>query len=466
MKIDVTNYIDNLDNRDRNILRIDNKIVSDVDLFTLIISEIDKNTSINDIVNLINNMVLNLNKFLKKYFYEVKDLQDKYDNIAKGLIDYCWDKYLGLNLFKSYELEIDGFTIESYTKDTLFIHLKNNYPNEILDYLNVMIGNIKKMHKLNTDKHRTKIYIPLIFWFCKESPNYLPLISLRYSDVLLRLRVNKLENILFFQNIEEKFNSLKILRAERNINLTEISIDNKINKIVYDNERDIYDLEMENLTRNTIKFNYPELSEVDLNKIFQFSSNGIFISLLDFGKIRRELTDKSLLYKLFGKEVFFEYNVMYSILKYIKINLLVEFIYLDEVEREKFATSKLEYLIDTYKENIFSIGNQVLFNSELDFTNPTKFMYFYFKPNGINFGLHNYDIKKNNNYVIDYEGVLDFSLIINGINMFSTNPFNDIYYKNVTTYQSFINETPEGIHTKNFCLYPFKSQPVVLIFLY
>ena len=49
---------------------------------------------------------------------------------------------------------------------------------------------------------------------------------------------------------------------------------------------------------------------------------------------------------------------------------MVEFIYLDDVEREKFATNRLEYLIDVYKNNSFTIGKQLLFNSELDFTNP------------------------------------------------------------------------------------------------
>ena len=152
---------------------------------------------------------------------------------------------------------------------------------------------------------------------------------------------------------------------------------------------------------------------------------------------------KSLLFKLFGKEIFFEYNVMYSILKYLKINLMVEYIYLDEVEREKFALNKLEYLIDVYNDNIFNIGKQTLFNNELDFTNPTKFMYFYFNPKGTNYGLHQYDIKKNNNYKIDYKGILDFNIIINGFKMFSTNPINDLYYKDVSTYQYFINELPE-----------------------
>lgn len=459
LKTEILSYISKLNNRQKLLLAIDNNIVEKIDIFRIINEEIENNTSLDVIINLIEGTVLNLNKFIKKYYYILKNLKDEYDNITKGLIEYCWDKYLGLNLFESYEIEIDGFVVEQYNKDTLFIHLKSYYPDQILEYLNVMIGNIKKLNEFNTSKPKTRIYIPLIFWFCKESPNYLPLVALRYSDVVLKLKVNKLQNILFFQSIEKEFNLLKKIKAEENINLTEISIDNKILKINYNQESDNYNIVMDSITRNTLKVIFPEISEIDLNRIFFYSSDNKSISLTDFGRIRREFTDKSLLYKLFGKEVFFEYNLMYSMLKYLKVNLLVEYIYLDEVEREKFATNKLEYLIDVYKTNIFNIGNQQLFNSELDFTNPTKLIYFYFKPDGTNFGLHQYDIKKNNNYLIDFNEILDFNIIINGFNMFSTNPFNDIYYKYVSPYQYLTNELPEGIHMKSFCLYPNKSQP-------
>jgi len=460
LKTEITGYLFNIQNtRQKLLLAIDNSIVEKVDLFTMINQEIKNNTPLETIINLIEDVVLNLNKFVKKYYYILKDLQDEYDNIAKGLIEYFWDRYLGLNLFESYEIEIDGFVVEQYNKDTLFIHLKSYYPDQILEYLNTMIGNIKKLNEFNTSKPKTKIYIPLIFWFCKESPNYLPLVSLRYSDVILKLKVNKLQNILFFQNIEEKFKLLKNLKVKKNINLTDISIDNKILKIDYNQESDNYNIIMEHITRNTIKNIFPEISEIDLNKIFSYSTDNKSISLTDFGRIRREFADKSLLYKLFGKEIFFEYNVMYSILKYLKVNLLVEYIYLDEVEREKFATNKLEYLIDVYKTNIFNIGKQTLFNSELDFTNPTKLIYFYFKPVGTNFGLHQYDVKNNNNYLVDFNEITDFNIIVNGFNMFSNNPFNDIYYKYVSPYQYLNNELPEGIHMKSFCLYPNKSQP-------
>ena len=459
LKIEISNYIEKLDNRKKLILALDNSIVLNVDLFRLIIDELNKETNLDNIINLIDNQVINLNKYLKKYFYIIKDKQDDYNNILKGVIDYCWDKYLGLNLFESYEIEIDGFVIERYNKDTLFIHLKNNYPTEILKYLDTMIGNIKKLNSFNSNKPKTKLYIPLIFWFCKESPNYLPLVSLRYTDIVLKLKFNKLENILFFQDIEKRFTQLKKFTVYDNINLTQISNNNTIININYNNEKDNYQLEMKNITKTTIKYIFPEISNIDLNKIFEYSSDNNTINLTDFGRIRREMSDKSLLFKLFGKEIFFEYNVMYSILKYLKINLMVEYIYLDEVEREKFALNKLEYLIDVYNDNIFNIGKQTLFNNELDFTNPTKFMYFYFNPKGTNYGLHQYDIKKNNNYKIDYKGILDFNIIINGFKMFSTNPINDLYYKDVSTYQYFINELPEGIHLKSFCLYPSKSQP-------
>ena len=67
--------------------------------------------------------------------------------------------------------------------------------------------------------------------------------------------------------------------------------------------------------------------------------------------------------------------------------------------------------------------------------------------------------KKNNNYIIDKDGIKNFNINVNGYKMFHSNPISDIYYNSVTPYQYFINMLPDGVVGRSFSLYPLKSQP-------
>ena len=46
-----------------------------------------------------------------------------------------------------------------------------------------------------------------------------------------------------------------------------------------------------------------------------------------------------------------------------KIKLITECIYLDDIERSKFSSSKLEYVIELFQENLFDLNRRLLFNT-------------------------------------------------------------------------------------------------------
>lgn len=449
---------DNL--RDDLLLSIDSGLIKFINIKTTIEEYLNKSSFIpTELFKKIKVNTDNIKKFLSKIYSKSHALRQELEKTQKGLIEYCWDEYFGLNLFNSYEIEIDGMTIERYDKDNLYIYLKHHYQDNVHEYLNEMIGKIYRLNQMNTNKKKTIIYIPLIFWFCNESINYLPLISLRYSDVVIKLKVNKLENLLFFQDIKKQFSRLTSLVIEGNDNYLNITNNNKIKSIKYNKIQDNFTINVESITRETLQFLYPEFTKEILDSLMLYSSDGITLNVYNFGNIRRNYTNKLVLYKLFGKEIYYDYNLLYSYVKYLKVNLVTEFIFLDDVEREKFAISKLEYFIDTFKNNYFNLDNNIIFNSELDFSNPVKYLYLYFKPEGFNYGLHQYDKKNNNNYLIDFSKVEDFNINVNNLDMFERNIIKDNYHRYTVAQQYLNNSLPDGIFFKNFSLYPENSQP-------
>ena len=59
--------------------------------------------------------------------------------------------------------------------------------------------------------------------------------------------------------------------------------------------------------------------------------------------------------KIGGYDHYIDYNYLMNLIPKPNIKLLVEYIFIDDIERSKFASSKLEYVIEGYQENIFDI---------------------------------------------------------------------------------------------------------------
>ena len=61
-----------------------------------------------------------------------------------------------------------------------------------------MIGNVDELTMFYSIKKNSYIlYIPLLFWFTKDSLHSLPLVSMKYSDVIIKLKLAKLQDIIF-----------------------------------------------------------------------------------------------------------------------------------------------------------------------------------------------------------------------------------------------------------------------------
>ena len=80
--------------------------------------------------------------------------------------------------------------------------------------------------------------------------------------------------------------------------------------------------------------------------------------------------------------------------------MLTECVFLDDIERKKFVSSKLEYIIEGFQENVFDVNNLPLFDGEISIDRPNKYFKWFVQPKNFLFGLSEYG--KITPYLFDY----------------------------------------------------------------
>ena len=88
------------------------------------------------------------------------------------------------------EIEIGGQIIDKHYGDWLNIWAELFTNTNLNRSVDVMIGNVPELTDFTNGKDPYTLYIPLQFWFCRNSGLSLPLISLQYSDIKIRLELN------------------------------------------------------------------------------------------------------------------------------------------------------------------------------------------------------------------------------------------------------------------------------------
>ncbi len=105
------------------------------------------------------------------------------DNITK----VAWVKSPGYSIIDTISIEINGRQICKHFGEWMYLW------NEMFNLkaqdatFKKMIGDVPELTDYSSGKKQYKIYIPLQFWFCRSSANALPLISLQYSDIKINL---------------------------------------------------------------------------------------------------------------------------------------------------------------------------------------------------------------------------------------------------------------------------------------
>lgn len=415
---------------------------------------------------LYHNMITNLNYYHTNW----KKNQNLYNQLIQQTnnINFNWAEYLGHNFFQYFRLEIGGLEITSYTNDYLHINQMHSIKDEYLDNYYKMIGHDPNLYTFNNlPKGGNTIIIPLLFFFCKDAGCSLPLIALQYQTVSITANISKIQKVICFQHWEKMYNDL--LKVQVNFNNTVILNTNLLyNKYNIDTKQKIITYECSIINAELLKIQFPTLLDSEISLIL---SNNTTIESIQWNYLMTQMQTQtspeyvSIFNKIGSYYYYVDFNSLYSQIAQnnpLNISLLCEFLYFDDVERYKFANSKLEYIIENINDNSYNINNSLSFSCDFTFSKPCKELYWYVQPNLFNVGLSEYG--QNYNLLFSYEKyftnylISSQSLKLDQYEVLVQN-IDDNYYFYCLPYKFLNNNPPKGIYYHSFALYPEESQP-------
>ena len=367
----------------------------------------------------INILFKNNKKQLQYYFSNFIYYKKKYDKLSTGNINYAWIKNLGHHFFSNFEVELDGNPIESYSSDYFNIYQSHHLKDFEKKNYNELIGNVDQLIKFDGNKTSYKIYIPLIFWF-NRSPTYsLPLIAMSNTTVNINVRINDLKNLIYFEDFKYEFdnllnyelsfddhvkNSHKLTVNSLDLTNTDVS-NNDFDKVEFLYREKLYKYKFKYITKELIKIKFQNFTDTQIDKLFtNYSENGIIMDLNDWINFRlnsksdtdTDIQQISKYLNYYQYPGYVDYNFYSNKVGYPQVKFFAEYIFLDEVERFKFAKNNLEYVINIPNQITTDIDNTNLYSSEINLLKPTKDLIWFIKPKTNINGLTTYSFKNPN----------------------------------------------------------------------
>lgn len=347
---------------------------------------------------------------------------------------FKWCKKIGYALINYIELEINGQMIDKLYGDWLNIWSCLSVGKD-RDSEDILIGNVSELYTNSNGIRSYNLYIPINFFFNKNKGLAIPVIALHLSDIKIHVEFNELEDVLIqspthYITIEEyvcMFEDGEILTQNISGNDTQVIFN-------------YYDYE-------TRRLYYTKYDDAILNYTSASSEN----------KSKYKLYNTDFKYAMpTSSEV--HYTFSYPNISINDAHLIINFIYLDNLERKRFSTSNHEYLISTLE----CLGERTIYNThskvKIGFANPSKELFWIAQLNKIKNGF----IKQKFNYTskINYSGenlILKSQLFHNGqIRSFDEDKY---FYNYLKSYLYHKGPAVEGINLYSYSIDPENYQP-------
>ena len=421
--------------------------------------------SLNTIKNNLNNQYNKIYEYLNYYYSNYIKAKKNYDLLNSNKINFAWNQFIGNFYFTNFELEIGCQVVEQYSSEQFHIYQYHHLIEDQINNYYQMIGNIPELYNFDSNtKPSKKLILPLLFFFCKKSGTSLPLVAMRNTSVNINLTINKLKNLIYFIDYETEYYNLLSLEIPKGN-----SPNNNLNYNSY-----TYNIDSKNLIYNLKNINYEALTYIykflksdDINYILStygiLENSNYVLYLNNWIHFKNDLKNNpNLMVKIGGYENYTDFNYLLNFVPKPDIKLLCENVFLDDVERNKFASSKLEYIIETFNENIFDINNLGIFDGNISLDKPCKYLKWIIQPKTFLYGLSNYS--KITPYLYDYKKYFQnyfFNKQIINLNQLDLiNVFLDnSFYSYVLGFKSLNRNLPDGVYYYNFSLFPEDAQP-------
>jgi hypothetical protein len=274
----------------------------------------------------------------------------------------AWVKRIGHSLIEYVNVYIGGDIIDKQYGEWIDIWYELTANKELEDSYMKMIGNIPELTTFDrSDKPKTVLFVPLIFWFNRHNGQALPLVSMQYHDVQIGLKVRKFSELFYVEN------------TGTNVNL-------------------------------------------------------------------------DVLYEDAG----FQLN----------INLLTDFVYLDTIERRKFAQSGHEYLVDIIQAQ-YDDNDILEYKTRLEFTNPSKEIVWVIQRKSLLSNPTGSNECQWTNYGVYLDGTGDpcdqSQIFINGTKLLDKQKYG--FFNDLMPFYCHTNTPADGVNCYSFALMPEEHQP-------
>ena len=358
-------------------------------------------------------------------------------------IKYSYVPNVGFRLIREIELIIGGQLIDRRTGEYLLqkYSLKsNNFNNKALDK---MIGNVDELILPTNQKDSYLLTIPIDFWFCENTINYLPIISLYNTEVIV--------NVYF-----EDFNKLINITPNHYLTIEENLVFFKKNEIIYqllngDKIMGFYqdfDVINNNLFYNKIKSKFLANTNSTLKSNYLIYGDNSFVNP-KINNLNTNLNNE----KIVEINIDYQFNIEPTI---NHLKLLTEYIFLENKESKKYKDKEHLYLItqlqyDSEKE---MTNNNLFF--QLKLSNPVKEIYFrsiYKYLQDIN-QWFNYNTDVNSETVSETVSetalINKVSFLVDGNNLYID--FDSQFFSKVLPYYYYDNKSINGLNVFVFSL--------------
>ncbi len=386
---------------------------------------------------------------------EIKAFKD--DDITK----VAWVRNPGYSLIDTISIEINGRQICKHFGEWMFLWNEMFNPKANDPSFKKMTGDIPELTDYSNGKKSYKIYIPLQFWFCRSSANSLPLVSLEYSDVKINLSL-------------KDWNDCILVTPTHYI----ICSDSLVNFEDYE----------------YIEQNIDGVKSAGFFTYFDPYNKRLYYTLLtsnNFTPLNSNINNTSK-YRIIGKTTnsYATPTVQNSSSivinpathKYEKIKnlilgdtfLIINYIFVDEDERLRFAQSKHDYIIEQLYYNNYDEVTGPTETIKLNIDNPCKYIIWVLQQKYL------YQAKDYYNYTSTYRHKRDYDVIGDNINIGDPlYSFDDSLIKNETLlfnqkervsyrdskyfrlnqiFEKCINTPPSGVNSYFFSLDPNSIQ--------
>ncbi|AEQ33419.1 capsid 4 [Acanthamoeba polyphaga mimivirus] len=370
------------------------------------------------------------------------------DKISK----FAWVPHLGYALIRDTSIEIGGKNIDKQYGEWLYIWSQlSNRQSEALDK---MIGNIPAAKNFSNGKPGFKLYIPLEFWFCKNSGLSLPLVALSSSEIKITVNFRRLEECYRIGPTHSIKITEDIVPFKLGDYIEQTISNNKIYGYVinYDYiDKKLYYIKIKSPTAIKTNFESFPLNDSDADNYLKY-------------RIYNSITGTYCTPQPNSIETIENTNLSIKP-HFVNSFLYVDYIYLDNDERNMFIKTNHEYLIEQIQFNQeISVKNQNI-KQKLNLNHPCKAHYWIVQmdsltgPNTINdiFNFTTSPIRNSDSTPIGKNPTRSAKLILNGRDRFSIRNWR--YFNYVQPLQHHFRSPEIGINTYSPSINPEDYQP-------